>query len=139
MDAAALPAVFSDGAARGNPGPAAFGVVVRDADGRDIYRKGKTIGRATNNVAEYQGVLHALEAARSLGFRRFVLYLDSELVERQLSGRYRVKSPLLTPLWREARDRLASFEHVDVRHVRRELNSDADDLANAALDGRDAG
>jgi ribonuclease HI len=131
--------VFSDGAARGNPGPAAFGVVIKDADGHDLYRKGETIGEATNNVAEYRGVLHALETAKALGLTRFTLYLDSELIERQLQGRYRVKSPHLVPLFRRARLLIDGFERVHVRHVRRDLNADADALANAALDGRDAG
>jgi ribonuclease HI len=126
---------YADGASRGNPGPAAYGIVVYDTEGRELHRAGKTLGRATNNQAEYQGAIAAIEAAIGLGAREVELRMDSELVVRHLEGRYRVRNPGLLPLYKRIlalRDRLQSLRVV---HVRRIENKEADRLANQALDG----
>jgi ribonuclease HI len=122
-----------DGASQGNPGPAGIGVVIRDADGTALAEIGEYIGNATNNVAEYRALIRALEEAQSLGGRRLTIKADSELVVRQLSGRYAVKSPHLKPLFDRARELLRQFEHVRVTHVRRAENSLADELATNAV------
>jgi len=123
-----------DGASRGNPGEAGFGVHVRDGAGATVTGLYGYLGRATNNVAEYQALLHGLEYALRRGARRVSVYSDSELVVRQVNGQYRVKHPDMLPLHRRARELMARFERVDVAHVRREQNAEADRLANQALD-----
>lgn len=123
-----------DGGARGNPGPAAIGVVVRDQDGAVLEELGETIGRATNNVAEYRALLRGIELAAANGGTEVELIGDSELVVRQVEGRYKVKDATLRELYEEAKRELATFETWSIRHVRREANSDADRLVNAALD-----
>jgi ribonuclease HI len=122
-----------DGASRGNPGHAAIGVVVLK-DGAPVREIGETIGRTTNNVAEYRALLRGLEEAASLGARTIRICSDSELVVRQLSGQYRVRSPQLAPLHRQALSRMRQFDEVSVVHVPREQNRGADALANRALD-----
>ncbi len=124
-----------DGGARGNPGPAAIGVVVRDADGRVLEEVGETIGRATNNVAEYRALLRGIELAAAHGAGELELIGDSELVVRQIEGRYKVKDATMRELHAEAKRELAAFERWSIRHVRRESNADADRLVNQALDG----
>jgi ribonuclease HI len=124
-----------DGGARGNPGPAAIGVVVRDADGEVLEELGETIGRATNNVAEYRALLRGIELAAAHGATELELIGDSELVVRQIEGRYKVKDATMRELHAEAKRELAGFERWSIRHVRREANTDADRLVNAALDG----
>jgi ribonuclease HI len=129
--------VKSDGGARGNPGPAAIGAVVLDGTVDPpavLATVSECIGVTTNNVAEYRALIAGLEAARPFEPRRVVVRADSELVIRQLEGRYKVKSPHLRPLFEEARGMLAEFDEVDLGHVRREDNADADALVNAALD-----
>ena len=126
--------VRTDGAARGNPGPSAAGVVVEDARGRALVKKGIILGRGTNNEAEYRALIAALEEAKALGGREVEARADSELVVKQVTGRYRVKAANLKPLHAKVRELLASFERYDVRHVPREENAEADRLANAALD-----
>jgi ribonuclease HI len=129
--------VQSDGGARGNPGPAAIGAVVLDGTVDPpvlLATVSECIGIATNNVAEYQALISGLEAALPYGARRVIVRADSELLIRQLEGRYRVKSAHLKPLYEEARALLATFAEVDLGHVRREDNVDADALVNAALD-----
>jgi ribonuclease HI len=126
--------IHIDGASRGNPGEAAFGVRVQD--GERVTELYGYLGAATNNVAEYQALLHALRHAQRRGARRVEIRSDSELVVRQVSGRYQVKHPGLKPLHREALELLGGFEHVRVCHVPREQNRDADRLANLALDQR---
>ena len=133
MSAAADVTIHIDGGSRGNPGPAGFGVYVEAADGTVTELYG-FIGRATNNVAEYQALLHALRHALDRGARTVALYSDSELVVKQIDGRYRVKHPDMLPLHREAAALLRRFEEASLRHVRREQNKDADRLANRALD-----
>jgi len=128
--------IWTDGASRGNPGPASVGIVFAQKKGPELCGHGEVIGRATNNVAEYTAVLVALKIVNGWGVDRVHLNLDSELVARQLSGQYRVRSPDLIPLYRQIvalSRRLAEFE---VRHVKREKNARADRLANLALDGK---
>jgi ribonuclease HI len=125
-----------DGASRGNPGEAGFGVHVRGADGSELAGLYGYLGKATNNVAEYQGLLHGLRWALAQGANEVAVYSDSELLVRQLAGRYRVKNPGLQPLFREAQALLARFTRARVSHVRRELNREADALANRAVDTR---
>lgn len=126
---------FSDGASRGNPGPAAIGVRILSADGAELLAEGVAIGNTTNNVAEYRGVIHALTRALELGLGSLELRIDSELVARQLNGEYRVKHAALAEL-KERVDALRSrFRVLRVRHIRREANREADRLANEALDG----
>lgn len=122
-----------DGASRGNPGPAALGLVV-SLDGQEIYRHGRALGTLTNNQAEYRSLLAGLEAVRRLGFRRIEVAMDSELVIRQLEGRYKVKNAGLMPLHAAAKTALAGFDDARLRHVPRGENAAADALANEALD-----
>jgi ribonuclease HI len=126
--------IHVDGASRGNPGQAAFGVYVTDADGEVVAELYGHLGQATNNVAEYQGLLHALRWALEQGTREIQVFSDSELLVRQMGGRYRVKNPGLQPLYREASELLSRFERARITHVRREDNREADALANRALD-----
>jgi len=125
-----------DGASRGNPGEAGFGVHVTTPEGKDLASLYGYLGRATNNVAEYQALLHGLRFALARGAREVRVFSDSELLVRQLEGRYRVKNPGLLPLYREASALLARFERSRVSHVPREQNREADALANRAVDER---
>ncbi len=127
--------VYSDGASRGNPGPAAYGAVVFDNEGKERHRTGRRIGIATNNVAEYRGIIAGLEAALGLGASRVEVRMDSELVVRQAIGRYRVRNPGLMPLHQRLIQLRGRFDEVVFRHVPREMNKVADSLANRALDG----
>lgn len=125
-----------DGASRGNPGEAAFGVHVADAAGTTVAELYGYLGRATNNVAEYQALLHGLDYALRRGARRVAVFSDSELVVRQINGEYRVRHPDMLPLHRRARELMARFEQARIGHVRRERNTAADRLANRGLDER---
>ncbi len=124
---------YSDGASKGNPGPAAIGAVIFDPEGHELYRLGKRLGTATNNEAEYRAAIAALEAALALGARRLELRMDSELVARQMSGRYRVRNPRLARLHARMLALRQRFEEVVVRHVPRTENKLADAMANQAL------
>jgi len=126
-------AISADGASRGNPGSAAIGATIKDEQGGLIARISRRIGRATNNQAEYQAVIAALHEAVRLGAREVDIRLDSELVVRQLNGRYRVKNAALKPLYQEAKGLLVRLEAVTIHHVPREQNREADRLANMAL------
>lgn len=126
---------WTDGASRGNPGPAAIGVLFRQQGGPDLCTHRATIGRVTNNVAEYRAALRALEFARDWGVERLELCLDSELIVRQLNGVYQVKSLDLRPLHQQALHLARGLRGFRVRHVPREQNRQADLLANLALDG----
>jgi ribonuclease HI len=126
--------VHVDGGARGNPGPAAVGVVVSSAEGELLDEAAETIGTATNNVAEYRAVLLGLERARTLGASEIELVNDSELIARQLTGHYKVKHPAMRPLHAEALTSLGEFDRWAIRTVRREENARADELVNRALD-----
>jgi ribonuclease HI len=124
-----------DGGARGNPGPAAIGVVLRDEVGEVLEEVGETIGEATNNVAEYRALLRGIELAAQHGATDLELVGDSELVVRQVEGRYKVKNAGMKELHEEAKRALRRFDSWSIRHVRRESNADADRLVNEALDG----
>jgi ribonuclease HI len=126
--------VSTDGAARGNPGPAGIGVAIEDAAGRVVAEVGEGIGVATNNVAEYQAALRGLQLARQLGGTSVLLRSDSKLLIEQLSGRFRVKNPTLIRLHGEIRRLLPAFENVSFEHIPRELNRRADRLANVGVD-----
>jgi len=126
--------VATDGAARGNPGPAGAGAVLFDASGRVLERLGKFLGRQTNNVAEYQGLLLGLRRARELGAEELEVVADSELVIRQLSGAYQVRAPALRELHTEALALLKGFRRVKLIHVPREQNTEADEMSNRAID-----
>ena len=125
-----------DGASRGNPGEAGFGVHVTAEDGSEVAALFGYLGRATNNQAEYQALLHGLRFALAHRAARVEVYSDSELLVRQIEGRYRGKNPGLQPLHREAQGLLARFERARVTHVPRERNREADALANRAVDER---
>jgi ribonuclease HI len=127
-----------DGGARGNPGPAAIGVVVRDSDGGILATVSETIGEATNNVAEYRALIAGIQQAKLLGADRLELFGDSELVVKQVRGEYKVKNPGIRPLHAEVVEALRGFDDWSIDHVRREQNADADALVNDALDGRES-
>lgn len=123
-----------DGASRGNPGPAAYAVIVRGPGGTMIAEIAKRIGRQTNNVAEYYALLAALDYAAASAIRALRVRSDSELLVRQMQGRYRVKSPELQPLFERAQKQARALDYFVVEHVPREQNRSADALANMALD-----
>ncbi|MGH2429170.1 MAG: ribonuclease HI family protein [Candidatus Limnocylindria bacterium] len=127
--------MHTDGAARGNPGPAGAGAVLRDAaTGEVLAEIAEPLGRATNNVAEWTAVLLALEQAARLGATHVDLRMDSELVARQIAGTYRVKHPGLMPIHARVMELLQRFAGYTVGHVPRELNKEADRLSNVAID-----
>jgi ribonuclease HI len=123
-----------DGGSRGNPGPASYGVVVRNERGEIVAKLKKYIGRMTNNVAEYYGLIAALDYAQSNGVRALRIESDSELLVQQMRGLYKVKSPDLRPLFERAKKMSQTLESFRIDHVYREQNSEADALANEALD-----
>ena len=123
-----------DGASRGNPGPASYAVVLRDPEGKIALELAKNIGRETNNVAEYFALLAALDYAASHNIAALRVRSDSELLVRQMQGRYKVKSADLKPLHERATKISRQLQYFAIEHVRRELNRDADALANVALD-----
>jgi ribonuclease HI len=123
-----------DGGSRGNPGPASYGVLIRDPRGLVVAKLKKYIGRSTNNVAEYYGLIAALDYAQQHGIRALRVESDSELLVRQMLGQYKVKSPELRPLFERARKMAQGFDSFKISHVYREQNAEADALANEALD-----
>jgi ribonuclease HI len=127
--------VHVDGGARGNPGPAAVGVVVSGLDGEVLDEYAERIGVATNNVAEYRALLRGVERARALGASEAQFVNDSELVAKQINGAYKVKHPAMKPLYEEAIAALRAFERWSIRSVPRAQNARADALVNDALDG----
>jgi ribonuclease HI len=129
-------AVYVDGGARGNPGPAGIGVVITDPDGAELARANDYIGEATNNEAEYHALLLGLDRARALGSREVEIVNDSQLVERQVRGEYRVKKPELRILHERVLAALESFDRWSIRSVPREQNELADALVNEAIDAR---
>jgi len=124
---------YIDGGSRGNPGPAAAGFTLTNSVGVQLQAKAFFIGRATNNVAEYTGIIKALEAAKQIGAKQLTVFSDSELLVKQLNGEYKVKSEQIRPLFRQAVDLLGEFENWKVRHIFREKNEEADKLVNQAL------
>ena len=130
-----LAVAYADGASRGNPGPASFGCAYTLEDGTALCGEGEVLEETTNNVAEYQGCIRALERMAGWGLQRVELRLDSELVVRQIEGRYRVRQEHLKPLRQRARELADGFASFSIVHVPRKQNALADALANAALDG----
>jgi ribonuclease HI len=126
--------ISTDGAARGNPGPAAIGATLKDEKGNPITRISRRIGITTNNQAEYQAIIAALEKAIRLGARYVELYTDSELVVKQINGRYRVKNTTLRPLYQKVVQLTGALEGFKITHIPRQQNAEADNLANKALD-----
>ena len=126
--------VHTDGAARGNPGPAAIGVVIEDDEGRTVYEASRSLGVRTNNEAEYMALITALEYIKDSRPSEAEFRLDSELVVRQLNGQYKVKEPRLQSLHGQVIMLLNAVPKYKIRHVRREQNTRADELANEALD-----
>ena len=126
--------IHIDGAARGNPGPAACGVIVKSVQGKILEEVARPLGRATNNLAEYQALLAALECSLERGYQRVKMYSDSQLLTRQINGEYKVRNADLLPLYRRAREMIARLDSFSITHVPREKNRDADRLANQALD-----
>lgn len=126
--------IWVDGAARGNPGPAAISAVIKDEQGATLARISRRIGKTTNNQAEYRALIAALEKAVQLGARRVSVYSDSELVVRQITGRYRVKKAELKPLFQKVTQLQSRLESFSISHIPRCQNTEADRLANEALD-----
>lgn len=126
--------LWTDGAARGNPGPAGIGAILKSPTGEVLYTGSEYLGHTTNNVAEYKAVLLGLAGALQQGILHLEVRADSELLIKQLKGQYRVKSPGLKPLFDEARLLLSRFKTVKLTHIRRELNGEADRLANQGID-----
>lgn len=131
--------VYIDGGSRGNPGPAAYGVVMKSADGSRLAAFSHYLGKATNNVAEYQGLLAALDQALNKRYLRIRVRTDSELLELQIKGVYRVKNPGLKPLHDRAQQLIARLDTFSIEHVPRERNREADRLANQAMDAAESG
>jgi len=123
-----------DGGSRGNPGPAGYGVVIEDPAGQVVAELSAYLGKQTNNYAEYSGLLAVLDWALANGAKRLRVVSDSELMVRQMKGRYKVKSAALRPLWEEAQRRALKLEGFEMRHTLRGGNKEADRLANEAMD-----
>jgi ribonuclease HI len=128
--------IFTDGAAEPNPGPAAIGAIIKDKQGRLITTIARSIGRATNNQAEYKAIIAALEHAITLGANQVEIHSDSELVVRQINGEYRVKKATLKPLYQQVKQLLGLLEGFTITHIPRQQNTEADNLANKALRDR---
>jgi probable phosphoglycerate mutase len=123
-----------DGGARGNPGPAGFGVLIQDAGGAVLAELSEFLGIQTNNFAEYSGLLAALDFALTHNHPRMRVVSDSELMVKQIQGKYKVKSPILRPLFDQARKKIAQLEAFEITHALRHKNKSADRLANQAMD-----
>lgn len=125
--------IYADGAARGNPGPAAIGATLKDEKGKLITQISRRIGITTNNQAEYQAIIAALEQAIDLGAKYIKLHSDSELVVKQINGKYKVKKSALRPLYQKIVRLIGSLEGFTIAHIPRQQNKEADNLANQAL------
>ncbi|HVP69014.1 MAG TPA: ribonuclease HI family protein [Anaeromyxobacteraceae bacterium] len=128
--------LYTDGAARGNPGPAGAGAVIINENGHVVAKVGKYLGETTNNVAEYTGMILGLRRAKAMGLRSLDVFADSELVVKQLNGEYQVKAEHLLPLYEEARALLKGFSEIEIRYIPREENAQADEMSNRAIDLR---
>ncbi len=128
--------IHTDGASRGNPGPAAAAYIIRDSSGKVLEKRGFYLGETTNNIAEYTALCRALESPAAQKVRTVDIYSDSELMVRQLNGQYKVKKDTLKPLYKECMNALRRYSRYSVNHVRRSGNADADSLANLAIDSR---
>ena len=126
--------LYVDGACAGNPGPCGSAAILKDPDGTTLLERARAFGPATNNVAEYQAVILGLEMAGELKPRRLTIRSDSELMVRQLAGQYKIKAPHLKPLYNQAMRLLAPFESVEVEHIPREKNTEADKLSKKAVE-----
>lgn len=126
--------LFSDGACRGNPGIGGAGAIITDGDEKVIWEGKEYLGHCTNNIAEYRALILGLKGALSNRYKHLEIYMDSELLARQINGSYRVKNENLQMLMKEVRSLLASFDSAEVKHVPRLHNSHADRLANLAID-----
>lgn len=126
--------IYTDGGARGNPGPAGIGGVILDEEGNELAAISESIGEATNNQAEYQAVIAAIKKAKALGAEELDFYLDSELVVKQLNQEYKIKNKELAPLFVRIYNASLDFKKVRYRHVPREENQVADKLVNQAID-----
>jgi ribonuclease HI len=126
--------IYTDGAARGNPGPAAIGVIIQDQAGNPLAHISRRLADTTNNQAEYRAVIAALEKAVSMGARQVLLKSDSELVVKQINGKYKVKNTGLRPLYQKVVQLAGALENLSVAYIPRERNKEADALANKALD-----
>jgi ribonuclease HI len=126
--------LHTDGGARGNPGPAAAGVVLTDLDGNTVTKLGSYLGEITNNEAEYRALILGLQTAINEGTLELDCYLDSELVVKQLNGEYRVKNENLKGFWKQVKDLEFQFQSITYNHVKRNKNKDADSLVNEVLD-----
>ncbi len=125
--------IFTDGAAKNNPGPAAIGAIIKDTQGNNISTISQSIGKATNNQAEYRAVIAALEKAIALGANQVEIYSDSELLVRQINGQYRVKKASLKPLYQRVKHLQNQLEGFTITHIPGEENTEAHNLANLAL------
>ncbi len=125
--------IFTDGTSKNNPGPSAIGAIIKDQQGRIIARISQRIGHATNNQSEYRAIITALEEAIRLGARQVRLNSDSELIVRQLQGKYRVKNAARKPLYQQVKQLQSRLDSFTINHIPREQNREADNLANAAL------
>lgn len=123
-----------DGGSRGNPGPSGYGAVIEDPKGHIVGRLSEFLGVQTNNYAEYSGLLAVLQWAIENGAKRLCVVSDSELMVKQMKGQYKVASPVLRPLWQEAKRRAAKLDRFEIRHTLRGGNKEADRLANQAMD-----
>ena len=126
--------IYTDGGSRGNPGKSGIGAVLKDDNKENIKEVSEYLGIATNNQAEYTAVIRALEEAQKLGAQELEFYLDSELIVKQLEGKYKVKNKGLIPLFIKLCKLRDTFKKTSFTHVRRELNKEADALANLAMD-----
>lgn len=126
--------LYTDGGSRGNPGPSAAGIVLLDPTRKVIRKGGKYLGKGTNNLAEYQALILGLKVALELGVKNLICFLDSELLVKQLSGLYKIKSPNLVKSFAEVKKMEGQFDHIKYEHVNREENSEADTMVNLTLD-----
>lgn len=127
---------YTDGGARGNPGPAAAGVVIKDVTGKTVAGYGEYLGRQTNNYAEYAALISALKKAKELGATEVECVLDSELITKQMNRQYRVKEPTLQKLFIQVFNLASAFKKISYRHVLREKNKEADSWVNKILDAK---
>jgi ribonuclease HI len=128
--------IETDGASRGNPGLAGAGIIIKDSQGRRIETIGKFLGVTTNNQAEYRALIEGLRAAKRHNPDEITVQMDSELVVKQMTGKYRVRHPEMLPLYLEATELVSEFSKVEFVHVMREKNPGADEVANMAIDSR---
>lgn len=124
----------TDGGSRGNPGPGAYGIVIKTDDKNIIYEEGRYLGKCTNNEAEYQGLIAGLRKSLEFGYKTITVFLDSELIVKQVRGEYKIKSDGLKGFYNQVKDLETQFENISFQHVPRELNKEADALVNKVLD-----